>query len=421
MSFDVFANLIVIPLKLAILTVILSLLYFILTDGFMNNVTLFRITKASFKLDKLTVVHLWMAYFIASLLMIYIYYYAQNFINPSGLSKGFLPEDIAFISLSVVFLGRIITKFSGVIYGRTFLTTFITFGALVVVIQLMVIKGHDLTWDFIIHSPANFIEKTSLETIWCAIGTLVLATLGEFVLSIIPPTNRSLMCISEKFPSDFRICTGLQKSGVDMITSEILGNHHGTIDELKEVLTSKHLKMVKCFTRSLWVIEKIETINKDYFIGLNKHNMRIIKLPDDVAEEKFAKDAFSRYPSLDYFLGRRKSQFDDTKEEYKKRLVLLEKYDTRNYDIGDLRFILVEYCDGDKVIIFLTRDTGPLGTIIGIYSEESYIIEIFNNIFNTVWEIATPAPHLSNSIKYIDVDSHDSEIPTIQRHIKRWR
>jgi len=223
-----------------------------------------------------------------------------------------------------------------------------------------------------------------------AVGSIVLATVGEFVLSILPPTNRSLVSVMEKLPSDFKIITGMQECGKYNLRShlgqEIKGHHHGVTDRLKLILLKKDINQILCFSKSLWIVERVSEIEEEFEKDFSK-NVKVIKLPDEIAIRKLAKQAYEGYPSLDSLLGKRAVEFDESWEDYIERLYILDRYLCEDFDIGDLRFILTEYNDGSMCIMFLTRDLGPIGNIVGMYSEEPYIIENYYNLFENIWRL----------------------------------
>lgn len=373
---------------LTFLAIVISHLYLLLIDGFMNNITFSRLTKASFKLNAFSIINLWAAYLVSAILFIYLYSEVPTFLNiapPSELATS----DIVLISLVAIYIGRIITKNSGVFYGRVYYSTLLAFASLIFMFNLFLIKGSsNLTVGYLIELVFGFVHENSFVIGGVIPCTLILATAGETILSISRPTKRTLMCVSEKLPSNFLIATGLQHSGLVSIRQEVLGNHHGTVDKLREMLTPYEIKQIKCFTRSLWIVEKIEKIAKEKKIDLGKENFKIVKLPDEVARKSFAADACNRSPSIDYLLKRRQLEFNEDYKDYLKRCDSLYKYDVREYDIGDLRFAIVEYSDNTKKMMIFTKDTSPIGNIVGAYSDEAYVLQMFANIFDITWQIA---------------------------------
>jgi hypothetical protein len=382
-------------IRLTVLAILISHLYLLLIDGFMNNVTFSRLTKASFKLNIFSIINLWAAYFVSAIIFIYLYSEAPTFLKIAS-PHELMPSDVVLISLVAIYIGRIVTKNSGVFYGRVYYSTLLAFASLFFMFNLFILIGYNnLSIEYLTKNAIGFVHKNSYIIVWAIPGTLILSTLGEFMLSKMRPTKRSLMCVSEKLPSNFLIATGMQQIGVSL-RDEVLGDHHGTVDKLREMLTSNELNQIRCFTRSLWIVDKIEKIAEEEGILLDTQNFKIIKLPDGLAKKRLAEDACKRSPSIDYLLNRRQLEFYEDYDAYVKRSGSLYKYDVKDYDIGDLRFVIVEYSNKTRNMMIFTKDTGPIGNIVGAYSDETYIIQIFNNIFDLLWQIAeiTPKKHL---------------------------
>lgn len=68
----------------------------------------------------------------------------------------------------------------------------------------------------------------------------------------------------------------------------------------------------------------------------------------------------------------------------------MDRYETREYDLGRMAFLLVEYTNEEKCLMLIVLDTGPRRNRIGLYTEEGYIIEAFGNLFDCAWKDSTP-------------------------------
>jgi hypothetical protein len=373
--------------ELSLVTVVFTLIYFLVIDGIETSVCLPRLTKASFKLDFYSILQLWAGYSIACFIFYIIYYSLTSLSDPTIVKDVQLIDELV-LGFFVIFLGRIVTKHHGVVQARLFYTTFLSSAFLLLFIRLFPKYnegGVPGLGDFLIEFSHNISPFIS----YFLVGSFVMATAGELILSAAPPTKRSLVNVLEKLPSDAKTVTGLQECGRSLgshLVEEIRGNHHGVKDKLIKILVRKEIKQILCFSKSLWIVERISELesdlNKDY-----REKVKVIKLPDDVAVRKMAERAYEGYPSIDSVLGKEAIEFDESWNKYVARSDILKKFHFIDYDIGDLRFIITEYADGSRCIMFLTRDKGPIGNIIGMYSEEPHIIETYYKLFNDIWEL----------------------------------
>jgi hypothetical protein len=66
----------------------------------------------------------------------------------------------------------------------------------------------------------------------------------------------------------------------------------------------------------------------------------------------------------------------------------LAGYNTRECDMGNLDFIILIYSDGKKEILFLVKDTSPRTKRVGLLSNERYLIDLFEILFDNAWNQA---------------------------------
>lgn len=287
--------------------------------------------------------------------------------------------------LFFAFLGRIITKYEGNVQGKFYYSTFLTFGFLLLLIDFF--RLGSLSYIDLLHAPYKFSESVHHILGSLFFGTLFLSTIGEACLSISCSPQRAISCITEMLPSDFQEVTGLQECGLDHWRLEVFGEHHGAHEKMVKILMNgrkNKISQILCFSKSLWMIERIRQIDLLNQLDLSD-KVRVMKLPDSIAREKLAKRILERNPSFDDLRNGRADEIERDWKDYQMRLPMLKNFDFLDYNIGDLRFMLTVCENGEKNILLITRDTGPSGTLIGIYSEESYIVEYFHDMFNRIW------------------------------------
>lgn len=383
MILDIVSGSVIIPIFLGISAIIISILFFYITSGFMNETAVLRLTKASFRLDLLNVINLWTTYFILSFMIYFIYIYAPQTLNHSAISEG-LPTVTVFIVLFIIYLGRVFTRFDGIDSGKAYFTTIVTFGLIrlfinygttsSLAINIANASPKSLDYTSYYFAEINKIMFSTHNIMLLIIGTLLLSTIGEFLLSLIPSTS------SKAYIS-------LMESIINPPRGEILDSPKEIKNKFKEILIQEEIQVIKCVTRSLWVVEMILEIDAAYSLKLEKSHIKVIEMPERLTKESILKDIFNRPPSLDIILDRRNEEFDLFWDTYaKRRSYVSTKSEIRTSNIGNLRFVIVEYSNGDRCMIHLARDIGASGTTIGLYSDWFQDVEKYSRMFDETWE-----------------------------------
>lgn len=201
-----------------------GLIYYALLNGFLNEVAIRRLVRSSFRLRKAEILDLGVAYIWASLACLYILFSHRIIIDGEIYIKIFevikFPLDqihvvsLASVILAFLFIGRVITKRKGVFYGRLhFSALFIACSIYIAydVINAFIITEHTFQALYIVLSKRiyNFWVFSYHFAAYLLSGIMLLASIFEFALSISIPTTKSIFLVLEKFPSDFRVITGL--------------------------------------------------------------------------------------------------------------------------------------------------------------------------------------------------------------------
>ena len=245
----------------------------------------------------------------------------------------------------------------------------------------------DISLNFLNRIKDTLIFFQSFIT-YMFIGTIMLSTVGEYILySFAHEQPRSLLAVSEKFPSDFRVITG--KRGIGNKSNEMVG-------EDKDIIS------LRCVTKSCTMVRDIEKcIYRQYEKNREKEeeqenttlDYRIIKAPWERVIEDFNKSANTIPFSLGsiFRIIRGENYAKKYKEEYERRLKILAKLEdkgnvkVKDFYFGDIRFLIVVDSSGDKKLLFSARGGGPMMDRVGLYTEEPYIVESFANLFDTSW------------------------------------
>jgi len=319
-SFFVIADKISVSFSLAFIAVIFSYFYFSVIELFLKEAIYNRLTKVSFELDIASIIELTMSYFITLILYLLIYSYI-----PNETLTSYSSMFIVFFGLALVYLGRVITKFKGIFYARIYYSAFFVSALLLVISNSFLSISASVSFydwlTFFSQSFDNFIYIYGNSIRWSFFGSLFLATIGELFLSLNKNENKSLISISELFPSDFEIITGLSEDlNINKFVLQLKGKHSGLEDKLKELLGDKEFSHFSCATRSLWIIELIEmSLIKNNLI-INKRKSKILKASYDSSMRAYEVYLDSRDPSPDYLFGNKN----------KKIIEFCRKYNYRN-------------------------------------------------------------------------------------------
>jgi hypothetical protein len=367
--------------------ILISFIYIFLVSGFLSDVFISRLTKASFEIAPRNIIDLWFGYFLGMLVFSYI---VHQFVKYTALDIDSSSEIlVVIIGLTFLYLGRIVTKNKGIFYGRLHFSSLFILGSLFFVLNSLIMwinlsggGGAQYITSFLDRITSTLIfMQSSIKPIF--IGTIILSTVGELGLYHQQHKHpRSLLAVSEKFPSDFMVITG--KNGIREQSKQMFEKN-------------KDIKSMKCVTKSCTMVKDIEgAIRQIYKEQREKEgkkeiklNYKIIKAPIDRAIEDF-ENAVNNLPlSMEWLF--KKSMIKNYVANLLKRNVILNRLITegmveaKEFNFGELRFLIVEDSRGCKKLLVSARDRGPLMDRVGLYSEEPYIVESFANLFDTTW------------------------------------
>lgn len=397
--------------------VIYSLLFYRILSGFLYDVTLRRLAKASFNLTRVDILDLSIAYFIAILSFIFIYLFIQhNILTDNPISNKLIEyilsiskESFGIYGIILIFLGRVLTRKQGAFYGKLHFSSIFISSSILLVFDF-IIQGRfnfsDFASNISLLSISHFMA-TSYQIIMAFInllyggpishsllslsivGTVVLSTIGESYLSILPPDVKSVLAVTEKFPTDFKVITG-----VNIRYDKI----RHTIDSMFE----GRIISVKCVTKTLvWIDLLEENIRKQQILNPTFPNKlrldyRILKAPKDTALDDY-KETIEALPySFAHITQYGKQICDEAKDEYDLRseaLAYLQDINylsARNYYFKDIVYLITEDQLGSKKLLYLVKDRSAINSRVGLYTEQPYIIELFENIFENAWTDAIP-------------------------------
>ena len=254
------------------------------------------------------------------------------------------------------------------------------------VASIMYYNLTDISSDFLNRIKDTLIFFQSF-IMYMFIGTIMLSTVGEYLLyRCAHEQPRSLLAISEKFPSDFRVITG--QRGISDKSNEM-------------VVEDKEIISLRCVTKSCTMVRDIEEgIRRQYEKqgereGQEKKKLdyRIIKAPWEKVIENFNKSANTPPFSLGsiFRMIQGENYAKKYKEEYEGQLKILDKLKeegkvkVKDFYFGEIRFLIIMDSSGGKKLLFSARGGGPMMDRVGLYTEEPYIVESFANLFDTTW------------------------------------
>lgn len=399
--------------SIASTTILLCICYYKLVSGFFSNVVMHRLTKASFNLKIGDIADIWLSYFIGIICYLYIAFNHIMFKNilPFQLDFGTIVpnEAIIFVGFSLLYLGRIISKFQGVFYGRlhfsaSFIPTTLLMFAYAIIVVINSIKNLNAGSSKTVYICVeifinlfqcfrdgiyNYLGYFGDFAVCSILGTLFLATIGELLLSGFGSRSRTLLAASEKLPSDFKTLTG--------VSCDI-------VDKIYEIFEGKEVKSIKCATRSLRLLSDIEEyIYKQYKDMHGEDGIevdyRLLKAPEETALGYYTNAIMSLQPSLGDIVRKRKKAIEDFKNTYSKNLEKLETLgksqmlNYRDYNFSESVFLITEYTNGAKNLLIVAKDTSPRMSRVGLYTEEPYIIDTFANAFDYAWKNSEKKMH----------------------------
>jgi hypothetical protein len=113
------------------IAIALSITGYKIISGFLYDVTLRRLTKASFNISLLDFIDLSLAYFIAMLSFLFINLYLKQYFSFAA------EESIVLIGLILIYMGRIITKHQGMLFGKLHFSAILTTSSILLIIDFI--------------------------------------------------------------------------------------------------------------------------------------------------------------------------------------------------------------------------------------------------------------------------------------------
>lgn len=394
-----------------LIAIITSLILYKLISGFLYDVTLRRLAKASFVMSSGDIAELLFGYFVGMLSFLFINSFMKSVFsvqNPNGLANS--NESVILIGLMMLYVGRIITRRQGIFFGKLHFSAILITSSIIFFMDVISKGNLDLSGslinDLTVYSPANIyitlinvvlsfidylFEGNSIlsKTIYIsAFGVIYLAILGEWFLARLPMNATSLLTIAEKLPSNFVV-----------IHDETKINKF-----IKEDMFSGRIVYSKCATRALRFMDFIERPIREQSEanGCSSSKNYILVAPYDKAEADYRAFIKSLPWSIFNILKKEGELVQKFKSEYQQRSSLLRnlKHDklaiSKEGYCGDLIFLITRNDQNQRKILFLVREKSTLNGRVGLYTIQPYIINIFEKFFDESW---SPQPELDYIIE----------------------
>lgn len=240
-----------------------SLLYYLFINRFLNRVAISRLAKSSFRLEIPDILDLTTAYIIASLACLYILFSnlksdtdGSKYINILGIfavdcdSKHMVV--LISIIISILFIGRIITKVQGVSYGRLHFSSIFVASSLYMsydIINSFIDSTHtpQILYVSLFNKINGFVDFFDPFKIHLFAGILFLALFCEMGLSLFPPTSKSISVVLDKFPSDLKVITGIYGAFIRYVNQKIVSfedlSFHNGHEKYKKIIQKEYNSM----------------------------------------------------------------------------------------------------------------------------------------------------------------------------------
>lgn len=119
-----------------VMPILIAFIYIFLVSGFLSDVFISRLTKASFEIAPRNIIDLWFGYFLGMLVFSYI---VHQFVKYNALDIDSSSEIlVVIIGLTFLYLGRIVTKNKGIFYGRLHFSSLFILGSLFFVLNSLI-------------------------------------------------------------------------------------------------------------------------------------------------------------------------------------------------------------------------------------------------------------------------------------------
>jgi hypothetical protein len=154
---------------------------------------------------------------------------------------------------------------------------------------------------------------------------------------------------------------------------------------------SRHkLKKITCVTRSLVMIDVVTSILAETLL-LKKVEVRVIIAPPSTAIRDFEQGMKQSPWSIGNFIRYKKWEIEEYKKRYCKRYRKFREYQldgvisAMEYYLGNTVFVIVEYEDDEKELLFSIRDSGSMKKRVGLFTKEPHVIAHFESMFGDIW------------------------------------
>ena len=319
------------------LVILFSFVYYLMVSSFLLDVALRRLVKASFDESWRDISDLIISYFLGMFVYMYIIYFYGIYIDSSLIPQANPTKNITFIipfGLGLLYTGRIITRRAGVFYGKLHFSAIFVSAAVVIGLEFTnVLMGGPVFSDALIYAGImphihNYIVLLFNKfAVWSFIGTLILSTAGEIFLARQDPCDKSLLVISDKFPSDFqvmtgkfnskngattenRVMTGISGTKKEETTGEKIvqriccsemkgiaekyGNNLSssmTDNRIRNMLSERDIVKVRCVTKSLRLVEYIKDSDINKYDSNRNVSCKVLKAPiESIISDRLEKE-----------------------------------------------------------------------------------------------------------------------------------
>jgi len=372
----------------------ISILYVKAFSGYISDVFVGKLTKASFEIDIPNIFDIWVGYSIGMIVFIFMVL-RMEFYGKFSVDI----DQVLFIGFFSLYIGRIITQQKGVYFGKIHFsilfilsTVFFTIVCASIIfsdfssfslsglsnlfhgIQTAYLDGLRETLDFI----KSFITLYFL-------GPVILASVGEYFLYRQQSKKvRSIVAVSEQLPSDFKSITG--REGIAKKLNQLFNN-------------SSRIINVRCVTKSCTMPYEIRGLieneyarmHEDILANRVKPCYRILRSPERYVFRDYYTRIINMKVSMD-MLRDKTRLMQEYKNDYDKKLKSLlelkeqKLVDEKSYYFGQMRFIILDYENGDRKMLMIVKDTSIRKSRVGLFTEEPYIINVFQSMFDSIWD-----------------------------------
>lgn len=177
---------------------------------------------------------------------------------------------------------------------------------------------------------------------------------------------------------------------------KVVTGKYGIEVKVKEMTKARDdISSLKCVTRSCHSTSYLSDLFE--YICTNRSNKtmpicRILRSSESDVKAYYNNSLSNLHMPLGRVNNYKPRKINTLMTSYRARTILLGKYELKSQGrikvkeayLGDLKFLIVGYDDKRKMLLSV-KDAKISINHVGIYTEEPYIIDIFENMFETVW------------------------------------